>query len=158
MSRIVLAATIAALLAASVPLHAQGVADVMAGIRTGGGWISVPITEGRGTISSPPLPSFGLTLAGCMQVWEGHTGRWDIRALETVAPDSLRSQALPGRGVRFRHTFGVRAQLEFEFRWSEARDTTLFLWVGLENDDEERDPCTPVFRGGGAALPTSPER
>ena len=122
---------------------AQGLEDIMEGIRNGGGWAAVPIVAGAGEISTALLPTFGLAINGCVRVWDGHSGRWTIRARDTIAETSLETDSAPGEGVRFSHRFGVRSQVELEFQWSEPRDTTLVLWVGLETLDDERDACTP---------------
>ena len=110
----------------------------------GGGWVSVAIEDGAGTASTVMLPTMGMTLSGCINVWSGHSGEWLIRARDTIAQDSLAALSRPGEGVRFSHEFGIRSKLEFDFEWSEPRDTTLYLWVGL---DREGDPpaaaCTP---------------
>jgi hypothetical protein len=131
--------------AASAPeARAQGVQEVMATIRNGGGWVSVPIENGRGTISTVTLPTMGIHLSGCVHVWEGHTGEWRISARDAIGQWLLQVTAKPGQGVRFEHEFGLRAQLEFEFQWSEPRETTLYLWVGLDReDDRPGEACTP---------------
>jgi hypothetical protein len=137
---------LAAGLAPSVtaPAYAQGVQEVLATIRNGGGWVAVAIEDGRGTASTLMLPTMGVTLAGCVNVWAGHSGEWQIRARDTIGQDTLAVASKPGEGVRFAHEFGLRSQLEFEFEWSEPRDTTLFLWVGLDRDEDAPDvACTP---------------
>lgn len=129
---------------APTPAAAQGVPEILATIRNGGSWVSVPIEHGHGTVSTIMLPTMGLKLSGCIHVWEGHTGEWEIRARDTIAQDSLRLTSLPGQGVRFAHEFGLRSQIEFDFQWSEPRDTTLFLWVGVDRPDDGPDEaCTP---------------
>jgi hypothetical protein len=142
-------AVISLLLAAAVsvtptPAHAQSVQEVLATIRNGGGWVTVPIEDGVGTASTLMLPTMGMTLTGCLNVWEGHSGEWHIRARDTIAEDSLEVSSMPGEGVRFAHEFGLRSRLEFEFEWSEPRDTTLYLWVGLDREDDgPGEACTP---------------
>jgi hypothetical protein len=137
-------AVAAVLVSSHVEVHAQGVQEVLATIRNGGGWVSVPIVEGRGTASTVTLPTMGLNLTGCVNVWEGHTGQWEIRAQDTIAEASLEVTSAPGQGVRFTHEFGIRSQLEFQFEWSEPRDTTLYLWVGLDREDDgPEEACTP---------------
>src|SRR5690606_36174513 len=96
-----------------------------------------------GVASTVAIPTMGVTLNGCVHVWEGHTGTWTIRGRDTIAGETLELRAEPGKGVRFSHTFGLRTQLEVEFRWSERRDTTLFLWVGVDGGNGSRDACTP---------------
>jgi hypothetical protein len=133
------------LLAAVLPAtaRAQPLDDVMAAIRNGGGWVSIPIVAGSGSTRTLPLPTMGLTLTGCVRVWDGHSGRWEIHARDIVADTSLTVRSAPGEGVPFSHTFGFRSQLEVDFVWSEPRDTTLFLWVGLKGAEDDRDACVP---------------
>ena len=134
----------AALASSHAEVQAQGVQEVLATIRNGGGWVSVPIVAGHGTASTLTLPTMGLNLTGCVNVWEGHTGQWEIRAQDTIGDVSLETISVPGQGVRFAHEFGMRSQLEFQFEWSEPRDTTLYLWVGLDREDDgPEEACTP---------------
>jgi hypothetical protein len=129
---------------ARTPAAAQGVPEILATIRNGGSWVSVPIEGGHGTVSTILLPTMGLKLSGCIHVWEGHTGEWEIDARDTIAQDSLHLTSRPGQGVRFAHEFGLRSQIEFDFQWSEPRDTTLFLWVGVDRaDDGPDEACKP---------------
>jgi len=125
------------------PVEAQALDGVMAAIRNGGGWVSVPIQGGTGSASTVTLPTMGLTLTGCVRVWDGHSGRWEIRARDTIGEGALSVRSAPGEGVPFSHTFGLRSQLQVDFTWSEPRDTTLFLWVGLKGTDDTRDACVP---------------
>jgi hypothetical protein len=122
---------------------AQPLDDVMAAVRDGGGWVTLPIVGGRGTASTATLPTMGLTLTGCVRVWDGHSGRWEIRAHDTVADTTLLVRSAPGQGVPFQHTFGLRSQISVDVIWSEPRDTTLYLWVGLKGADDPRDACVP---------------
>ena len=122
---------------------AQPLDEVMSAIRNGGGWVSVPIVGGRGAARTLPLPTMNLTLTGCVRVWDGHSGAWEIRAHETIADTTLVVRSTPGQGVPFSHKFGLRSQIDVDFVWSEPRDTTLFLWVGLEGNDGDRDACQP---------------
>lgn len=127
---------------------AQSVTDLMAGIRDGGGWASIPIERGRGRISTMTFPTAGLTLAGCVTVWSGHSGEWEIRARDRVLDEDLTISARPGVGIPFSHTFGMQAQIDFDFRWSEPRDTTLLLWIGLGlGGDESEEACGPAGDG-----------
>lgn len=125
-------------------VRAQNIQEVLATIRNGGSWVTVPIQKGHGTVSTVMLPTMGMTLAGCINVWEGHSGEWEIKARDTIAEDTLEVESTPGEGVRFSHEFGLRSKLEFDFEWSEPRDTTLYLWVGLDREDHEpQESCTP---------------
>lgn len=137
-------ALVAAMASSHIEAQAQGVQEVLATIRNGGGWVTVPIVGGHGTASTLTLPTMGLNLRGCVNVWGGHTGLWEIRAEDTVADATLEVTSAPGQGVRFAHEFGLRSQLEFQFEWSEPRDTTLYLWVGLDREDDgPEEACTP---------------
>jgi hypothetical protein len=127
----------------STALRGQAVDAVMASIRNGGGWVSVPIEKGAGSASTVTLPAMGLTLNGCVRVWDGQSGHWTIRAHDSITGDSLVVQSDPGQGVPFTHTFGLRTQLHVDIAWSEPRDTTLFLWVGLGGGEDTKDACTP---------------
>jgi hypothetical protein len=145
----VLRTTVFALAALATPLEGQALDGVMAAIRNGGGWVSVDIRGGRGTAATLPLPTMGMTLNGCVNVWEGNSGRWRIRAKDMVADTTLETNSVPGQGVPFSHEFGLRTQLEVEFLWSEPRDTTLFLWVGVGDAESDPDVCVP--KGWGAS-------
>ena len=79
-----------------------------------------------------------------MTVWDELSGSWEIEATETVTGTKLLLSAEPGVGVPFSHQFGVQAQVDVSFRWSEPRDTTLLLWVGLTvNPDGVDAVCEP---------------
>lgn len=136
----------ALLLALPGAAQAQGVVEIMSGIRNGGGWVGVPIVKGRGSFNTAKLPAAALSLAGCVNVWYGHSGTWDIEARESVLGSVVRLHAEPGIGVPFEHDFGMQAQVNIDFRWSEPRDTTLMLWVGLDlARDGSVDPCEPDY-------------
>ncbi|MSR20218.1 MAG: hypothetical protein EXR91_04470 [Gemmatimonadetes bacterium] len=145
MRHIIRALLVSAVVAAAHPgtLHAQALDGVMAAIRNGGGWVSVDIKGGRGSATTLPLPTMGMTLNGCVRVHDAHTGRWRITAHETIADTTLEVNAVPGQGVAFSHAFGLRSQIDVEFVWSEPHDTTLFLWVGLGNAESDPDVCIP---------------
>jgi hypothetical protein len=132
-------------LALPVRGEAQGVGSVMSGMRNGGGWLTIPIVAGKGSFSTTRLPTAGLTLKGCVNVWPGHSGTWDIDARENVTQGHLHVSATPGIGQRFSHEFGMQAQIDFDFRWSEPRDTTLMLWVGVDMGSDTIDACEPKY-------------
>jgi hypothetical protein len=142
---------IAATWLALLPLasEAQGAADAMAGIRNGGGWVEIALEDGQGSMSTLTMPSLGMNLSGCMTVWPGHSGEFEVRAHERILDQVLEFTAEPGVGVPFSHTFGMRAQIDFDFHWSEPRDTTLMLWIGVDlgagGSDES---CEPKYEGG----------
>ncbi len=142
-------AALTALLSLVAPAAARAqLGDVMMGVSRGGGWVGVPIVAGRGSYSTPRLPTAAMSIAGCVNVWGGHSGTWEIRAHESVLGSNLRIQATPGRGVPFAHDFGMTAQVDIEFEWSEPRDTTLMLWVGLDPTLEApEETCEPAEEG-----------
>ena len=96
------------------------------------GWVGIPIEGGKGSFSSVTVPVGALSISGCVNVWWGHSGTWKIRAHESVLGSNLRIDAEPGVGVPFEHDFGMTAQVDVAFEWSEPRDTTLLLWIGLD--------------------------
>jgi hypothetical protein len=124
-------------------LDAQALDGITTAIRNGGGWVSVDIKGGRGSATTLPLPTMGMKLSGCVRVLDGLSGRWRITAHETVADTTLEVNAVAGQGVPFSHEFGLRSQIDVEFVWSEPRDTTLFLWVGLGDAESDPDVCIP---------------
>jgi hypothetical protein len=129
--------------------ESQVVSEVMSGIQNGGGWVEVPIQDGRGSMSTMTLPTVGLTLAGCITIWPGHSGSWELEAHDRISNSVLEVTAEPGVGELFSHTFGMQAQIDFDFRWSEARDTTLLMWVGLNMGGVgQEESCAPRYAGG----------
>lgn len=145
--------TLALLLVTATSVSAQnraGVGDVMSGLSSGGGWVGIPIVQGQGSFSTVRVPTMALTVAGCVNVWYGHSGTWEIEAREQVLGSVLRIEAEPGVGVPFQHDFGMQAQVDIDFRWSEPRDTTLMLWVGVGLGAEDGQPfCEPDYGDGG---------
>ncbi len=140
---------IALLLAlAPQPARSQSILDLLRSIQHGGGWVSIPIEAGHGTWSSQVLPTMELTLAGCMQVYAGHSGRWDIVARDSLGDGRMEAKVIPGERVPFSYETGKRARLTLDARWSESRDTTLLLWVGLQTPGRKQDVCEPVYGGG----------
>jgi hypothetical protein len=141
----------ALILLAAYPLDgaSQSMFELLQTLRNGGGWVSIPVEGGTGRLVTDELPTLGLTLQGCVQVYVRHSGRWNIRARDTLGEGRLDAEVEAGEPVRFSYTTGSRAQLTVDARWSEARDTTLLVWVGLETSlAEDRDPCVPVYGGG----------
>jgi hypothetical protein len=155
--------TALALVALPTPLRGQSILDLLQSIRAGGGWVYIDIANGRGTWVSRPLPTLELTLKGCMQVYAGHSGRWDLRARDALGDGHLQATVAGGEPVPFRYRTGARSQLDVEVRWSERRDTTLAVWVGLESLGKTRDPCAPIYgtgedgEGAGGAVPAPAE-
>ena len=151
--------TLAAFLAAAslfpaAPAEGQ-LMQLLKAIGDGGSWISLPVEKGRASLSSPVVPLAGMSIDGCLHVWTGHSGKWTVRAKDTLGDETLDVVAEPGKPVRFDYKAGLRAQLDLNIEWSEPRDTTLFMWIGLargkkeeeKKDGEEkegRDICTPA--------------
>lgn len=133
-------------------LRGQSIFDLLASMRQGGGWVNIPIEDGLGTVRTPALPTAGLELSGCVRVWPGHTGRWELEAHDTRGGGRLRARAVAAdEPVPFVYETGPWAQLDVRVRWSERRDTTLVLWVGLERRGSDRgDACEPVYRSGAS--------
>lgn len=138
-----------ALLLLPAPGRSQAGADLLQSLRQGGGWVSIPITGGQGALRTDTVPTLGVTLAGCLNVWGGHSGEWTIRARDPVNGGRLDATAVPGEGVPFSYRTGLRSLLDVEVRWSEPRDTTLLVWVGLEGvGRRNRDACAPAYGEG----------
>lgn len=128
-------------------VQAQG--DLLQSIRQGGGWVEIPISGGSGKLQTEAVPTLGLTITGCMTVWPGHSGVWSLEARDRVNGGRLDVTASPGEGVPFSYRTGLRSLLDVQVQWSEARDTTLILWVGLEGTTRTpRDACAPVYGNG----------
>ncbi len=138
-------AVTASLLLLASGARAQEAEDVLDGLRNGGGWVSVDLEDGVGSVRTARVPTLGMTVAGCLNVWGGHSGTFEIHARDLISDTSLVVRAEPGSGVPFRHTFGAQAQLEVEFRWTEPRDTTLLMWIGLAVGRTVEEACEPVF-------------
>lgn len=140
------AALIAVALAVSA-FPAQGqIFELMRIVGEGGSWLALPVTAGRASLQGPAVPVAGLALDGCLRVWDGHSGEWTIRAEDRLGGSRLDVTATPGQPVRFEFRGGVQAQLDVQVEWSEARDTTLHVWVGVappSGRDGERDICQP---------------
>jgi hypothetical protein len=138
------------MLAAPSVAHAQTLVDLLGAIRQGGSWVDIAIVDGRGSLLTPMIPTAGLPLRGCMRIWPGHSGSFDIDVRDTQGTAKLEASALPNQPVPFAYETGPVAQLEARVRWSEPRDTTLVVWVGLRPPGAgarsgSRDPCEPVY-------------
>lgn len=134
-----------AFLASTVPAQGQ-ILELMRIVGDGGSWLGLPVTAGRASLEGPVVPVAGLSLDGCLQVWDGHSGEWTIRAEDKLGASSLDVTASPGQPVRFEFRGGIQAQLDVAVEWSEARDTTLHVWVGVALPSPQgggRDICQP---------------
>jgi len=133
-------------------LQGQSVLELLQSVQQGGGWVAIPIRSGVGEVRTVAIPNLGLSLVGCMRVWHGHSGRWHIEAQDLLGDGRLTADVGADEPVPFSYRPGGPSQLEARFRWSEPRDTTLVLWVGLSTGPTSRDTCAPVYgdaAGGG---------
>lgn len=117
-------------------LQGQTLTDLFRALRAGGGWVEIPVEAGAGSVDTGLVPTAGIALSGCARVWSGHSGEWEIRAEDVVAERVIDARLGPGESVRFSHEAGMRARLRVDVRWSEPRDTTLVLWIGLDRKGE----------------------
>ena len=119
--------------------------------------MAIPIEDGVGSVSTGTLPTLGMTLRGCGQVYGAHTGRWAIQARDSLGEGRLEVEVEPGEPVEFSYTTGTVSRLTVEARWSEARDTTLLVWIGLETRSPRRpNACIPVYgKGAGTPFPSA---
>lgn len=134
-----------ALAASALPAHGQ-ILELMRIVSEGGSWLGLPVTEGRASLEGPVVPVAGLALNGCLQVWDGHSGEWTIRAKDRLGGGGIDVTASPGQPVRFEFRGGLQAQLDVAVEWSEPRDTTLHVWVGVASPSArsgDRDICQP---------------
>lgn len=129
----------------TAPLRGQSVLDLLQSVQQGGGWVAVPIRSGVGEVRTVAIPNLGLSLVGCMRIWHGHSGRWHIEAQDLLGDGRLTADVGADEPVPFSYRPEGRSQLEARFRWSEPRDTTLVLWVGLSTSSTSSDACAPVY-------------
>ncbi|MBT8403408.1 MAG: hypothetical protein KJP18_06100 [Gemmatimonadetes bacterium] len=130
-------------------VEAQTLGDVLDAMRAGGGWVRIPVQGGRGNLTTVTMPAAGRNLEGCLEIWSGHTGAWSLRVEDTFGNGSLEVDAAPAQDIPFTYEPGPFARLAVDVEWSEPRDTTLLVWVGLTRASAERDPCEPVYPGSG---------
>jgi len=132
------------LLVAATPASAQSPTDFLRALQRGGGWVEIPVEEGRGRLETRSVTTGGLSFRGCTRLWEGNSGQWEIRAEEPVTGRVVEASLGPGDDLPFEHTTGPSARLQVDVRWSEPRDTTLFLWVGLASrNGSPEEACEP---------------
>jgi len=135
-------------MAGLLPATASGqtASGLLQSIRNGGGWVAIPVESGSGAVATDTVPTLGLPLAGCVHVWGGHSGRFRLEAREPLGGGRLEAELGPGESEPFRYQTGMRSRLDVRVHWSEPRDTTLMVWVGLGpggGEGGERDPCRP---------------
>lgn len=148
--RTAFAAIALAVLALLLPTtaHAQSPVQLLRSIAQGGGWIRIDVEEGVGTIQTDTVPTLGLKVEGCLTVWPGHSGAFTVAARDPLNDQSLDATARPGEGVPFSYQAGPRSALDVKVEWTEPRDTTLLVWVGVKTRNPERDACEPRYSGG----------
>ncbi len=125
------------------PGEAQ-LAQILEALSKGETWVNLPVKEGRGLWTTPSVPAFGLRFEGCARIWEKHSGTWKITATDLVGGEEVRLEGGPGAERRFSYEGGAVAKLQVQVEWSEPRDTTLFLWIGLKTavkQESDADPC-----------------
>lgn len=133
-----------ALVASPATARGQSLTDLLQILSRGGGWVNIPVDDGRGTVDSGTVPTAGMDFEGCVRIWSGHSGTWHVRAEEVVSERVLEESVVPGESVRFRHATRGRARLRVDVRWSEPRDTTLLVWIGLRRQGEDAEAaCRP---------------
>ena len=137
--------------------------EAMKALSEGGGWLSLPVRNGKAVLRGPRVPLAGLAINGCFVVSRRHSGEWTVHARDERSGQSIDTVAMPGAPVRFAYKAGFTARLSVDIEWSEPRDTTLWVWVGVSRarrgggDDgaegEDKEICTPRSRrsdsGGG---------
>lgn len=136
---------------------AQGqLGQVLQAVANGGSWVRFQVEAGRGSYRSPRLPVAGMTLDGCFQVWQGHSGTWTIRAKDLRGTTDIHVTAAPGEPVEFSYEGGLTAEIDLAIEWSEPRDTVMIAWVGLAalaGEEGERDICQPPAENEGESGP-----
>lgn len=109
--------------------------EILQVLQQGGAWVALAIEDGVGSFQSGPVPTLGIQLRGQLRIWEEHTGNWHV-VMRDLARDEgpviLERLMVPGEPVDFDYQTGMLGQIRIDVRWSEARDTTLRVWVGTE--------------------------
>lgn len=158
-------------LAAALPLapdahslQAQVSPEILQVLQQGGAWVALPIEDGVGSFESQPVPTLGIQLRGHLRIWEEHTGSWHVVMRDlarTADPVILERLMVPGERVDFDYQTGMLGQIQIDVQWSEARDTTLRVWVGTELTPGEPDALTSTdiyCRAAGRSRPLSVTR
>lgn len=116
-------------------LRAQVSPEILQVLQQGGAWVALEIEDGVGSFESGPVPTLGIQLRGQLRIWEEHTGSWHVVMRDLARGDDpviLERLMVPGEPVDFDYQTGMLGQIQIDVRWSEARDTTLRVWVGTE--------------------------
>lgn len=151
-------AVLASCLLAVAPESAEGqLARLLQAIKDGGGWARFSVENGRGGYRSAVVPVAGLSLEGCFQVVQPTTGTWTLTARDMLGDGRIEATVGAGESVRFSYEAGFRTRLDVVVEWSEPRDTTLVVWIGLDTlAGDERDACEPP-QGAGPPHSVRPE-
>jgi hypothetical protein len=93
--------------------------------------LSIPITNGQGTYTSPRTFTFWATITGTGTVTAPGNGTWNIKVQDLVAGKTVFEKAgiAPNQPVSFSYRTGLTAQLQASGTWSESGDTTLTLRI-----------------------------
>lgn len=138
-------AAVSPLAPGSPSLQAQVSPEILQVLQQGGAWVALAIEDGVGSFQSGPVPTLGIQLRGQLRIWEEHTGNWHV-VMRDLARDEgpviLERLMVPGEPVDFDYQTGMLGQIQIDVRWSEARDTTLRVWVGTELTPGEPDLLT----------------
>ena len=151
-ARLLLALTGFAITMPATAAEAQ-LLEAMKALSEGGRWLNLPVHDGKAEIRGPLVPLAGVAVDGCFVVWRHHSGEWTVHAKDERSGQAIDTVAIPGSPVRFAYKAGFTARFSVEVEWSEPRDTTLFVWVGVSrarrgsSDDgaegDGEDICTP---------------
>ncbi len=128
-------AAVSPLAPGSHSLQAQVSPEILQVLQQGGAWVALAIEDGVGSFQSGPVPTLGIQLRGQLRIWEEHTGSWHVVMRDLAreeGPVILERLMVPGEPVDFDYQTGMLGQIQIDVRWSEARDTTLRVWVGTE--------------------------
>ena len=126
---------VAPIMPAGASLRAQVSPEMLQVLQQGGAWVELAIENGVGAFQSTPVPTLGIQLRGHLRISEENTGSWHV-VMRDLARDEdlviLERLMVPGVPVDFDYQTGMLGQIQIDVRWSEARDTTLRVWVGTE--------------------------
>ena len=116
-------------------LAAQVSPEILQALQQGGAWVNLAVRDGVGFFQSTAVPTLGIQLRGHLRIWEEHTGSWEVTMRDLARGEDfviLEDEMTPGDRVDFDYQTGMLGQLRIDVQWSEARDTTLRVWVGTE--------------------------
>ncbi|WP_329681856.1 hypothetical protein [Longimicrobium sp.] len=93
--------------------------------------LSIPITNGKGTFTTPKKTTFWVRITGTGTVTAPQNGTWSVKVVDLVADRTVfeGSGIGPNQPVDFSYKTGFTAQLQASGTWSEGGDTTLKLHI-----------------------------